>query len=340
MYFPTRKDLACRSAQRNDWSSSWPATEVPEISAFCHQLLARSLVAYRLISNFPQSKWALSEGRFAKFRDHAIQVVNLIGGVAIALYAPDGQQLVNTRLELAGPLPKRVEFDVERRAIETEVPQVSGLQKAVLDGQRVVTIAVPVRIAGQIRYALNIGLSPRYLSSLMDEYVSAGLVGSIIDKKGLLLARRPLLDGDELVGRPTIPEVLAHIGEPSALWVKAVSRTGIPTYTSLLRSSQSGWTVNLAVPREAIDGPLHRTVNWIIALTILTFVLGLALARLIAKRFLAEFAGLEKYVFSLRSDVVEPKVGSIAEVQSDEQSFARGRTRTGRRAEATEVASG
>src|SRR3954447_17651086 len=256
----------------------------------------------------------LSEGRFAEFRDHAIQAVNLIGGVAIALYAPDGQQLVNTKLELAGPLPKRVEFDVERRAIETGLPQVSGLQKAVVDGQRVVTIAVPVRIAGEIRYALNIGLSPRYLSSLMDEYASAGLVGSIIDSKGLLLARRPLIDGDELVRRPTIPEVLAHIGEPSALWVKAVSRTGIPTYTSLLRSSQSGWTVNLAVPRESIDGPLHRTLKWIIALTILTFVLGLALARLIAKRFLAEFAGLEKYVFSLRSDVVEPKLGSIAEV--------------------------
>jgi two-component sensor histidine kinase len=148
----------------------------------------------------------------------------------------------------------------------------------------------------------------------MDQYVSGGQVGSIIDEKGILLARRPLLDGDELVGKPTIPQVMAHIGEPSAFWIEAVSRTGVPTYTSLLRSGQSGWTVNLAVPREVIDGPLHRTIEWIVALTLFTFVLGLALARIFANRFLAEFSDFERYVASLRSGAAEPQIGSIAEV--------------------------
>lgn len=141
----------------------------------------------------------LAAGRFDEFRSHAVDTVKLIGGVAIALYEPDGQQLVNTRLDPGTPLPKRTAFDAERRAIETGRPQVSGLQQAVVDGQPIVTIAVPVRIAGQIRYALNVGLSPRYLSTLMDDYVSGGLVGSIIDQQGILLARRPLLDGDDLI---------------------------------------------------------------------------------------------------------------------------------------------
>jgi two-component sensor histidine kinase len=257
---------------------------------------------------------ALSEGRFAEFRDHAIEAAKLIGGVAIVLYAPDGQQVVNTRLDLGAQLPKRTEFDTERRAIETGRPQVSGLQKAVVDGQSIVTIAVPVRVAGGVRYALNIGLSTKYLSSLMDDYVSAGLVGSIVDANGFLLARRPLLDGEELVGKITIPEVMAHIGEPSAFWLKAVSRTGVPTYTSFLRSSQSGWTINLGVAREVIDGPLHRTVEWIVALTLFTFALGLVLARILADRFLAEFSDLEQYVSSLRSGAIEPRFGAVAEV--------------------------
>ena len=208
---------------------------------------------------------SLAQDRFAEFREHAVQAVKLIGGVAIVLYAPDGQQIANTRLALDAPLPKRTEFDVERRAIETGRPQVSGLQRAVVDGQPIVTIAVPVRIRGEIRYALNIGLSTRYLSSMMDEYVSAGMVGSIVDANGLLLARRPLLDGDDLVGQPTIPAVMAQLGKPSAWWIEAVSRTGVPTYTSLLRSNQSSWSINLAVPRDVIDGPLHRTVEWIVA---------------------------------------------------------------------------
>ncbi|WP_063683426.1 sensor histidine kinase [Bradyrhizobium stylosanthis] len=257
---------------------------------------------------------SLAQGRFAEFREHAVQAVKLIGGVAIVLYAPDGQQIANTRLELDAPLPKRTEFDVERRAIETGRPQVSGLQRAVVDGQPIVTIAVPVRIGGEIRYALNIGLSTRYLSSMMDEYVSAGMVGSIIDANGLLLARRPLLDGDDLVGQPTIPAVMAQLGKPSAWWIEAVSRTGVPTYTSLLRSNQSSWSINLAVPRDVIDGPLHRTVEWIVALTAFTLVLGLALARLISRRFLAEFSDLERYVAGLRSGAAEPKLGAISEV--------------------------
>jgi len=257
---------------------------------------------------------SLADGRLTEFRDHAIDAVRLIGGVAIALYAPDGQQLVNTRLDPGTPLPKRLAFEVERRAIETGLPQVSGLQQAVVDGQPIVTIAVPVRIGGQVRYALNVGLSPKYLSSLLDDYVSAGLVGSIMDQKGLLLARRPLLDGDELIGQPTIPAVKAHLGEASAWWIKAVSRSGVATYTSLLRSDQSGWTVNLGVPREAIDGPLHRTVEWIVVLTVFTFALGMALARLVAHRFLTEFSDLERYVSGLQAGVAAPKIGRISEV--------------------------
>ncbi|MFN5571195.1 MAG: sensor histidine kinase [Bradyrhizobium sp.] len=261
----------------------------------------------------------LAAGRFDEFRSHAVDTVKLIGGVAIALYEPDGQQLVNTRLDPGTPLPKRTAFDAERRAIETGRPQVSGLQQAVVDGQPIVTIAVPVRIAGQIRYALNVGLSPRYLSTLMDDYVSGGLVGSIIDQQGILLARRPLLDGDDLIGQPTIPAVRSHVGQVSAWWIKAISRPGVATYTSLLRSDQSGWTVNLALPREAIDGPLHRTIEWIVALTLFSFVLGLALARLLAHRFLAEFSDLERYVSGLQNGVVSPTIGRIAEVNRMKQ---------------------
>lgn len=123
-----------------------------------------------------------------------------------------------------------------------------------------------------------------------------------------------MLNAVDLVGQRTIPEVMAHIGEPSAFWIKASSKTGVPTYTSLLRSSQSGWTINLGVPRDVIDGPLHRTMQWIVALTLFTFSLGLILARLVSSRFLAEFSNLEQYVFGLKAGVPKPKFGAIAEV--------------------------
>ncbi len=175
---------------------------------------------------------------------------------------------------------------------------------------------------------------------MMDEYVSAGMVGSIVDANGLLLARRPLLDGDDLVGQPTIPAVRAHLGQSSAWWIEAVSRTGVPTYTSLLRSNQSNWSINLALPRDVIDGPLHRTVEWIVALTAFTLVLGLALARLISRRFLAEFSDLERYVAGLRSGAIEPKLGAISEVNRMKKVLYQVGSEPRGRAEATEGAAG
>jgi two-component sensor histidine kinase len=257
---------------------------------------------------------ALQQGNFAAFKEHAIETARLIGATAIVVYDPDGQQVMNTRLGPDQSLPRRLEFDVERRVFETGLPQVSGLQRAVVDGQSIVTVVVPVRMSGNTRYAISIGLSTKYLSGLMDEYVSEGLVGSIIDGNGLLLARRPLLDGAELIAKPTIPEVLEHIGQSSAFWIKATSRTGVPTYSSILRSGQTGWTINLAIPREVIDGPLHRTVEWIVAAAALTFILSLVIGRLFAARFLTAFTGLEKYVTELGSNVAKPTKGPVAEV--------------------------
>jgi hypothetical protein len=53
----------------------------------------------------------------------AVETVKLIGGTAIVLYARDGQQIVNTGLQSDEAPPKRLEFDTERRAIETGQPQ-------------------------------------------------------------------------------------------------------------------------------------------------------------------------------------------------------------------------
>jgi two-component sensor histidine kinase len=107
---------------------------------------------------------------------------------------------------------------------------------------------------------------------------------------------------------------MEHIGQSSAFWIKATSRTGVPTYSSILRSEQTGWTINLAVPREVIDGPLHRTVEWIIAAAALTFILSLVIGRLFAARFLTAFTGLEQYVMALGSKISKPIKGPVAEV--------------------------
>jgi len=259
---------------------------------------------------------ALQEDRLSDFRQHASEAARLIGAIAIVLTDREGRQLVNTRQPPGTPLPPRANLDALKRVLETGRPQVSDLIRASVDGLPIITVDVPVRANdGGIRYVLAVGLLPQYLSALMDASVPAGIIGSIVDRKGILIARRPYIDGVELVGQPTIPELRQHLGQPSALWIKAVSRSGVPTYTSFFRSERTGWSVNMALPRDAIDGPVRRA-NMLFAAAVLAALLAsLLFARLVASRFLHALTGLEQHVAQLgAARLFVPQPGPVLEV--------------------------
>jgi len=258
---------------------------------------------------------SLQDGRLSDFRRNASEAVKLIGAVAIVLTDLEGRQLVNTRQPPGTPLPPRADLETLKRVLATGRPQVSDLSRTTADRLPFISVEVPVRVDGAIRYVLAVGLLPQYLSGLMDAYVPAGIIGSIIDRKGILIARRPLLDGLELVGEPTIPELRRHLGEPSGLWIKAVSRSGVPTYTSFFRSERTGWSVNMALPRDAIDGPWRRTSVLFAAAGLAALLASLLFARLVASRFLHALTGLEQHVTQLgAARLFVPQPGPVVEV--------------------------
>jgi PAS domain S-box-containing protein len=267
---------------------------------------------------------SLQDGNLAEFRRHAVETADLIGGIGLVLVDHDGQQVVSTRLPPGAPLPRRRELETLKRVLATASPQVSDLVPAAADGQPIISVEVPVQVAGSVPYVLAVGLSPKYLSDLMDQYVPDGAIGSIIDRKGILITRRPLLDGLELVGKPTIPEVRAHIGQPAALWIETMSRSGVPSYSSFLRSELTGWSVNLALARNVVDGPLRRTALLFTALAAGAFLLSLIWARLIASRFLRALTGLEYHVIqAAHGRVIRPAPGPVAEVNRMEDALHR-----------------
>ena len=264
----------------------------------------------------------LQNGDLARFRAHAAETGRLIGAIAVLLSDYDGGQILNTRpLPPDGVYPKRQNLEAMRQAWDTGTPAVSDLYPAVVDGKYVISIEVPVQIAGK-RYVLTAGILAASFADLMQEYVPDDGIGSIIDRNGVLIARKPSPAGVELIGTKTIPEMLRHVGEPSALWVKAVSRSGRPTYTSLLRSSLSGWSVSLALPRETIDAPLRWTILFFSGLGLLVVAAGLLLARLVSLRFVRAFGVLQDHVqrLALRHPS-PPENGPIAEINVMDQTL-------------------
>jgi len=267
---------------------------------------------------------ALQQGNLDEFRRYATDVVQMIGAFAVVLADREGQQLVNTREPANAPLRRRQYVEAMNRAFATGLPQVSDLNIATADGLPFISIEVPVRVGGEIRYVIALGLSPQYLSSLLDEYVPPGIIGSIIDRKGIIVARRPLVDGADIVGHPTIPAVRERLGELAAFWIPAKSRDGTPTYSSFVRSELTGWAINLALPRDAVDGPLWRAGALFTAVALFALLASLVFARLVASRFLRALTGLEQHVMQLGTErLISPEPGPVAEVNRMESVLRR-----------------
>jgi two-component sensor histidine kinase len=258
---------------------------------------------------------SLRERNFAEFREHAVEAVQLIGGIGIVVCDREGYELVNTRLPQGSALPRRTDFETMKRVLETGKVQVSDLNRAQSDRQAYIAIEAPVWIDGEIRYVVALGLSPAYLSELMETYVPKRHIASIADRKGMLIARRPTDTGADLVGVPVIPEIRAHIGEASAFWIKANSRSGASTFLSLLRSDQTGWTVSMSIPRRDVGGVFRRANVGFALLPIAALFASLAGALFVTNRFLKALTGLERHVVELATRRrILPEPGPVAEV--------------------------
>src|SRR5262245_41191165 len=133
---------------------------------------------------------ALQDGHLEEFRRHAVEASSVIGAIGLVMVDRDGQQVLSTRAPWGASLPRRRDLDTQERAFATGAAQVSDLAPTTSDGQPIISVEVPVQIAGTARYVLAAGLSPNYLSELMAQYVPPDMIGSIIDRKGILIARQ------------------------------------------------------------------------------------------------------------------------------------------------------
>jgi PAS domain S-box-containing protein len=266
---------------------------------------------------------ALRNGDFEGFRRSASETAQSFGALTIVLSDLIGQQLVNTRAALGQAVASRAHLETQERVLATGKPQVSDLYPATIDQRPVMTVEVPVRIDGEIRYILSMGLEPEYLSALMKDYVPNGLIGAIIDRNGILVARQAATNGSELIGRPTIPEVRSHLAQREALWIEAISRDGTPTFTSILRSPKTGWAINLAVPRSLIERPFHQAIVFTVAIGVIGLLIGVVLARLVARRLTSSAALLEQAADNIGSEQqVTPVPSHVREYDSALSAFA------------------
>ena len=226
----------------------------------------------------------LSRGDLAGFHARATRAVQAQDvWYVLALTDPHGQLLLNTVRAFGAPLPRIDDRDYFRRLVATGRPAVSDLVAGRTTGQWNVTVAVPVRREGRLRYVLFAAIKPEGLGQILaDEKVPEDWIATISDTRQVIIARNR--SPARFIGR----ELIAPLRQAVRAADEGAGRYPVfdspDVYSAWRRTPTLGWTVAIGIPVSLVDVPLYRSM-WRIGLAGLVVALaGGAVAAVVARR--------------------------------------------------------
>ncbi len=127
-----------------------------------------------------------------------------------------------------------------------------------------IIISTPVHASGKVASGVAGELRVRRLERFLpDVGLAPGWVAAIVDKNGRFIARS--LDAEGRVGQMARPELQTAAKETAGRGTfENVTWEGVPMLNSFRRSSLTGWTTVVAVPKDIVEAPLKRSATLVL----------------------------------------------------------------------------
>ncbi|MFY3385991.1 ATP-binding protein [Paracidovorax sp. MALMAid1276] len=267
----------------------------------------------RTIANDP----SLATGNIAKFYEFAKKNA-ASPETTIVLMAPDGRQLLNTRVPLGTPLPTERPASIEdlMRRDGGITPLVSDIFMAPVAKRFDFALQVPYMERGEIRYFVGMGVNVTAIQALLaQQKLPTRWLGAIVDRNGVLLARsrKP----EEFVGRSSDERLQRLFASTSQGLTRSVTLDGVAVKTFFHRVASSDWTVVLSIPEEDIRSSAVRGAGIFAFAALLVLVVTLLLARRIGSGVIQRMQRLEEAAQALgRGDPVTYTAQGLVEVDA------------------------
>jgi two-component system, sensor histidine kinase len=204
--------------------------------------------------------------------------------LTVALVEPSGRQVLNLLRPLGSPLASVAGLEALQRTLRTGEPQVSDLVMDPTAGRPVIAITLPLLRDGKVRQILVAVMTPEsFASVLAAAHIDGGVVGTIVDRQGLVVATTQ--GPERRVGQPAPAGFVSRARAREEAVFTDPTLEGPSTYTAFSRAPQSRFTVAIAVPSEQLEGPLRRSLVLLSAGALGALVLSLGLAHLAGQRF-------------------------------------------------------
>jgi len=202
--------------------------------------------------------------------------------LTVALVDPSGRQVLNLLRPLGSALPSVAALETFQRTLQTGEPQVSDMEMGPAAGRWAISVTLPLLRDGKVRHVLVAVMTPESFASVLAAAEIAG--GTIVDRKGIVVATAQ--GQEERVGTPAAPAFVSRAREhEEAVFSGGPIVEGATAYTAFSRAKWSQFTVGIAVPRQSLESPLHRSLGLLSAATVGALVLSLGLAHLAGRRF-------------------------------------------------------
>ena len=201
----------------------------------------------------------------------------------VILFAPDGQERISVLRPTGHPLRRVTDTDSFQRLIATRQPVVGRLLRGPIDGPLGVPIRVPVIHDDTLHGVLTAVITPeRFADALFRDLPSSdGWTRTISDTHGTVVASSKF---QQSVGQSATPSFQEHTRRLTEGVYREAMIDGQRGYVAFSRGEVSGWTAGLAVPVDALDGPLRRSMLALVAIGLLAFVISATGAFVLSRR--------------------------------------------------------
>ena len=246
--------------------------------------LEESIAALDALAASPR----LASDDFAGFRAEARELLLRRPDWAnVVLSLPSSEQVMNAYQAPDAALPRGIDQASVDEAVRTKRPGAGNMTYSPAVQRYALAVWVPILRNGEVAYVLFAAIRPESMLRLLarQRVPEQGVVG-IADRNYNLVARS--LHHDAYVGRPFSPTLVALLeqgkreGRSSGFGITSTLES-TSVYTAYYRSSYSGWTGAIGIPRPTLDAPIKSSYEILASWIMLSALAGLAVALLVGR---------------------------------------------------------
>jgi signal transduction histidine kinase len=247
-------------------------------------------------------------------------VANQDGWSSIGLSSLDGTQTMSTYTEYGVELQPWNDQPFFKELLRTQKAAISGFRIGRTSGQKLFSVAVPVKVKGQLKFILVASVLTEMLAQkLRDQKFPSSWTASIIDQNNVILARSRM--HEKYSGVPATKVLAQKIDADSESFFEDVNHEGVKSYGAFSKHQTTGWTVVLSMPYAEGQFPSIR-ILWILIIGGCTLlIIGIVLSQIISHKISQPVIALSAAARSLgKGEKPETVVSDLAEI--NEVAFA------------------